>query len=260
MSTTPNMHLTLMDRGVQNWDTILNDNFSLIDQYLGAGTPGPPGITGPVGSTGPQGPQGDTGPEGPTGATGPQGVQGDPGQSGITWAGAWDSGTTYAQGEGVSHGGDLYISLSDGNTNHEPPNATWWVTTGAMGPQGPAGPTGATGPTGPQGATGATGPQGDPGPTAFADVVQVAEEITSGTVYQNNSASPMFISAWTSTGGEYTSLIGVMGPTSVPTNTIFSVNQSAGKVYGCMIVPPYWYWKITSNRPSQAPPTISSVR
>lgn len=49
--------------------------------------------------------------------------QGDAG--GLTWQGAWDSGTSYAVGDGVSHEGSSYICIAT-STNNEPPNATYW--------------------------------------------------------------------------------------------------------------------------------------
>ncbi|OPX80441.1 MAG: Carbohydrate binding domain protein [Methanosaeta sp. PtaB.Bin039] len=48
----------------------------------------------------------------------------------VVWEGAWDSGTTYSAGDGVTNDGAAYVSIQDSNTNHEPPNATWWARIG----------------------------------------------------------------------------------------------------------------------------------
>jgi len=39
---------------------------------------------------------------------------------------AWDNATTYAQGDVIASGGVGYYSKQSANTNHAPPNATWW--------------------------------------------------------------------------------------------------------------------------------------
>lgn len=86
----------------------------------------------------------------------------------LRWRGAHDGATAYAVDDVVLSGGSSYICIL-ANTNHSPPNATYWElvaskgdtgSTGATGAQGPTGATGATGSTGATGATGATGPAG----------------------------------------------------------------------------------------------------
>jgi hypothetical protein len=45
--------------------------------------------------------------------------------------GAWSSATTYAQGDEVTSGSSLYISLAAGNLNHTPSSSpTWWQNVG----------------------------------------------------------------------------------------------------------------------------------
>lgn len=72
------------------------------------------------------------------------------GPVGMTWQGAWSSGTTYAVDDVVSDNGSAYIAIA-ANTNHEPPNATYWNLLASKGD------TGDTGATGPKGDTGAAG-------------------------------------------------------------------------------------------------------
>jgi hypothetical protein len=79
-----------------------------------------------------------------TGTTGPQG------EPGLTWLGAWDSGTTYDVGDAVESAGSAYICTAE-STNNEPPNASYWDLLAEKGD------TGATGATGDTGATGAAG-------------------------------------------------------------------------------------------------------
>src|SRR4030095_12529673 len=45
--------------------------------------------------------------------------------------GAWSSGTTYRSHEMVTSGGASYMSIADGNLNHAPPDASWWVAVDA---------------------------------------------------------------------------------------------------------------------------------
>jgi hypothetical protein len=45
---------------------------------------------------------------------------------------AFSSATTYKYGQVVSSGGTNYQSINNSNTNHQPPNATYWTTTGAV--------------------------------------------------------------------------------------------------------------------------------
>lgn len=141
------------------------------------GPVGPAGPIGPAGLPGPQGVQGPIGPVGATGATGPAGATGPQGPP-VSFQGVWSNATTYAVGDVIFFNGSSYISLVNGNTNHQPDTAPaqWSLlaqqgATGAIGPIGPMGPigatglTGATGATGPVGPTGATGVMGPVGPT-----------------------------------------------------------------------------------------------
>jgi len=126
---------------------------------------------GAAGATGSQGPIGLTGPQGPIGLTGAQGISGPNGATGppgMTYKGAWTTGTGYSANDSVSYNGSTYIALS-GNTSERPDNfpGDWsqMAAAGAQGPQGPpgaAGTNGAAGATGPAGPTGATGETGPP--------------------------------------------------------------------------------------------------
>ncbi len=155
------------------------------------GTTGATGATGPQGAAGAQGPQGAAGaqgaqgaagaqgPQGAAGAQGAQGVQGvtgaqgvqgatgATGASGVDYQGPWNSSTEYIGGTDlVSSGGTTYICILT-NTNHQPPNSTYWdifAVQGAQGSQGAQGATGAQGNQGFTGAQGATGSQGSQGP------------------------------------------------------------------------------------------------
>lgn len=69
------------------------------------------------------------------------------GPPGMTWQGAWNSGTSYAIDDAVSSGGSSYIAIA-ANTNQAPPNATYWNVLASQGSTGATGPTGPTGPTG----------------------------------------------------------------------------------------------------------------
>jgi hypothetical protein len=93
--------------------------------------------------TGPQGIQGSTGPQGPVGPVGP---------AGLTWKGAWLSGTSYVEDDAVGHNGASWFCINN-TSGTTPPNAdaTNWALLASQGAQGPAGATGAQGPTGPQG-------------------------------------------------------------------------------------------------------------
>lgn len=52
-----------------------------------------------------------------------KGDQGDAAQP-VTWQGAWSIATAYVQGDGVSHGGQLYVALA-ASTGSQPPSADW---------------------------------------------------------------------------------------------------------------------------------------
>jgi hypothetical protein len=95
---------------------------------------------------------------GPTGPTGPQGPVGP---AGLTWKGAWVSGTSYLINDAVGYSGASYFCIANTSGTTTPNLATTaWALLASQGAVGPAGATGATGATGPQGPTGATGPSG----------------------------------------------------------------------------------------------------
>jgi len=60
---------------------------------------------------------------------------GDPGQRGLTWEGAWDSGTAYDVDDAVENDGTAYICTA-AHTNQEPPNASYWDVLAEKGDQG----------------------------------------------------------------------------------------------------------------------------
>ncbi len=148
-------------------------SWTMLAQKGDPGSTGPQGATGATGSTGPTGATGTTGTtgaQGATGAAGSQGAQGPQGVPGLTWRGAWDSGTNYATNDAVQSGGSAWVAKL-ANTGVTPiEGASWTILAlkGATGSQGATGATGSIGPTGAtglMGATGATGPQGVPGLT-----------------------------------------------------------------------------------------------
>ena len=75
------------------------------------------------------------------GEPGPQGEQGPPGTPGMVWKGTWDADTTYEEKDVVENDGSAYICIL-GNTNKEPPNATYWELVASKGDTGPQGPEG----------------------------------------------------------------------------------------------------------------------
>ena len=92
-----------------------------------AGPAGANGANGATGATGAAGAAGATGPTGATGATGPAGPAGAAGTT--TWRGAYSAGTTYAQGDGVSSSGVIYLSLVNSNIGNTPASSpTYWVS------------------------------------------------------------------------------------------------------------------------------------
>jgi hypothetical protein len=96
-----------------------------------------------VTASGADGADGATGPDGPTGPTGP---------AGLTWQGAWVSGTTYAVNDAVSDAGASYRRLIAGAGTTAPlGDATNWTVLAAKGA------TGLTGNTGDPGTAGANG-------------------------------------------------------------------------------------------------------
>ena len=86
---------------------------------------------------------------GPQGPIGPQGVPGPVGPAGLTWQGAWVSGTSYSVDDAVGYGGASWfcISATSGTTN---PSAdpTHWALLASQGATGPQGPQGIQGPAG----------------------------------------------------------------------------------------------------------------
>lgn len=185
-----------------------------------SGAQGITGATGPIGQTG----AGETGVTGPTGPTGVTGVTGPAGQS-FTWRGVWSGATTYNKDDVVIGSDESnYISLNNGNLNHNPVtdlSHTFWDlmivsgmdgVTGATGPVGVSGATGATGPTGVAGSVGATGPIGVTG-------VQGPVGVTGVTGIQG-VAGPTGVTGVTGVQGNVgptgpTGIQGVVGPTGV---------------------------------------------
>lgn len=66
------------------------------------------------------GPKGDVG---PTGLTGPSGIP----IGSVNWRGEWSAAVIYAAGDGCTLNDCAYISLQNGNLNHQPPNISYWV-------------------------------------------------------------------------------------------------------------------------------------
>lgn len=98
------------------------------------GATGAQGIQGVVGATGPTGSQGPTGPTGPIGLTGPQGSPGNA----VNPRGAYASGTTYAQFDGVTSVNISYVSLVSGNIGHTPASSpSFWQAVGSSGVSDP---------------------------------------------------------------------------------------------------------------------------
>ena len=95
---------------------------------------------------------------GPTGPTGPQGPVGP---AGLTWRGAWVSGTSYLVNDAVGYSGASYFCIANTSGTTTPNLATTaWALLASQGAVGPAGATGATGATGAQGPQGIQGPAG----------------------------------------------------------------------------------------------------
>lgn len=89
----------------------------------GVGPQGPQGPAGAAGAPGPSGPQGPSGPKGTTGDTGPAGPQG---VRGLTWRGAWSSGTGYAKDDAVQHDGSSYVATGAVDAGLVPGVAPVW--------------------------------------------------------------------------------------------------------------------------------------
>ncbi len=102
----------------------------------GVGPAGPAGAAGPTGAVGPSGPQGPLGPKGNTGDTGPQGAAGP---RGLTWMGAWSSGTTYAKDAAVQYNGSSYVASSIAGAGLVPGVAPVWELLAQKGASGGGG-------------------------------------------------------------------------------------------------------------------------
>lgn len=73
-----------------------------------------------------------------TSGVGPQGPQGPPGVG--LWSGAWSGATTYVVNALVERNGSSYISLQNGNLNHDPVGLSpWWALVAQKGAQGDPG-------------------------------------------------------------------------------------------------------------------------
>ena len=57
------------------------------------------------------------------------------GDVGMSWEGAWDSGTSYQANDVVEHDGSCYICILE-STDNEPPNATHWEVLAEKGDKG----------------------------------------------------------------------------------------------------------------------------
>lgn len=83
-----------------------------------------------------------------------KGDAGEDGAPGFNPRGAWDSGTTYAKGDGARGPDATWVSLQDGNTNHALPvlpttSNEWWLLFAQDGPPGESGEgTGSVNPSG----------------------------------------------------------------------------------------------------------------
>lgn len=86
---------------------------------------------------------------GPQGPIGPQGVPGPVGPAGLTWQGAWVSGTSYSVDDAVGYGGASWfcISATSGTTAPDS-DPTHWALLASQGATGPQGPQGIQGPAG----------------------------------------------------------------------------------------------------------------
>jgi hypothetical protein len=92
--------------------------------------------------------------KGDTGATGSTGNTGATGAAGLTWQGAWVSGTTYSVNDAVTDGGSSYRrKVAGAGTTAPGSDATNWELMAEKGADGADGSTGSTGPTGPAGLT-----------------------------------------------------------------------------------------------------------
>jgi len=223
---------------------------SFVGPNAGGGATGPQGATGATGATG-VGTTGATGAtgvgtQGATGATGASvtGATGATGPRGLTWLGAWNSGTTYLVDEAVSYLGSSWVCIQ--MHSNQPPDVSpsYWDLlaeqgstgatgllgqTGATGPQGNVGETGATGvsiigQTGATGVTGATGPAGFgfSGPTG-----PTGESGATGATGVGAIGMTGVTGATGATGVGTTGATGPTGPTG-PVNATISTNTPSG--------------------------------
>lgn len=163
----------------------LPTNTTYWDLFASRGSTGATGTTGPTGDTGDPGPDGPPGivwkgdwdftqfyfvndgvyyqgssyrnltsgtnstpPDEATLIWKPIAVRGAAG-GGVAWRGAWVSGTTYAENDGVTYDGSSYRRLIDGDGTTPPSSDTTnWELIAAKGDTGAVGPTGPTGPEG----------------------------------------------------------------------------------------------------------------
>ena len=95
---------------------------------------------------------GPVGPEGPQGVQGPAGPLGPVGPAGLTWRGAWVSGTSYVANDSIAYNGASWFCIlaTSGTTTPNLATSNWALlaSQGAQGIQGAQGPTGAQGPAG----------------------------------------------------------------------------------------------------------------
>lgn len=106
-------------------------DYVLQDTEFGSGITGPQGVQGPAGPIGPVGP------------------------AGLTWRGAWVSGTSYIANDAVGYNGASWFCIlaTSGTTTPNLATTNWALlaSQGAQGIQGVQGPTGPSGPAGPAG-------------------------------------------------------------------------------------------------------------
>jgi hypothetical protein len=86
---------------------------------------------------------------GPQGPIGPQGVPGPVGPAGLTWQGAWVSGTSYSLDDAVGYNGaSWFCILATSGTTNPATDTTHWALLANQGATGPQGPQGIQGPAG----------------------------------------------------------------------------------------------------------------
>ena len=130
------------------------------------------------------------------GATGPQGVQGPAGPigpvgpAGLTWKGAWTSGTSYVADDAVGYdGASWFCILATSGTSNPSVDTTHWALLAAQGAQGP------------QGVQGPTGPQGAGATQTLQQTVDLGNSITNGTLTTTLSASSIAVGKLSTTNG-----------------------------------------------------------